>query len=434
LPQIRKWGVPALRARPRLAVSGNFVVEMVSDGPEVGAYSGRPLPDPEDIAMTRPFQPEPRATRPTLRQRARRVLGNARDRLLRPNEISQAGLTPYDVIADDGLVSLRHYRPLHDTQILVDGQLIPVSKKRHRVPLVIVPPLAVNMLIYDLFPQRSLVKYLLARGFDVYLIDWGTPSIKHAHYNLHTYVVELLPDLLAKVRAHSGEQDLSLHGWSMGGILALCYCGVRPDAHIRNLVVLGAPVNSHASGTLGKVYQFISNRAEWVREHTGFRIHNLNPRLLYTPGWVNTLGFKLTNPVGSVMGYWDLVRRLGDRDFVVEHATNAAFLDRMVAYTGGIVQDMMVRIWIDNEMADGRMPVGGEEARLDRVQANLLAFAGKSDTMVTQDALVTLMDLVGSADRSFHVIPGGHMGILSGSKAPATAWKTTADWLAARSA
>lgn len=374
------------------------------------------------------------ALRPTLRQRARHILGNARDRLLHSTEMSQAGLTPYDVIHDDGLVALRHYRPLSDASIEVDGQGLPVTRQRQRVPLVIVPPLAVNMLIYDLFPQRSLVKYLLARGFDVYLIDWGTPTLRHAHYNLNTYVVELMPDLLARVRAHSGEQDLSLHGWSMGGILALCYCGLHDDRHIRNLVVLGAPVNSHASGALGKVYQFVSARAGWVREHTGFRIHNLNPRLLYTPGWVNTIGFKLTNPVGSVMGYWDLVRRLGDRDFVVEHATNAAFLDRMVAYTGGIVQDMMVRIWIDNEMADGRMPVGDREARLDRVQANLLAFAGKSDTMVTRDALVTLMDLVNSDDRSFHVIPGGHMGILSGSKAPGTAWQMTADWLAERSA
>lgn len=376
----------------------------------------------------------PPALRPTLRQRARHVLGNARDRLLHSQAISQAGLTPYDVIHDDGLVALRHYRPLTDEQIQVNGAAVPVSKKRQRVPLVIVPPLAVNMLIYDLFPQRSLVKYLLAQGLDVYLIDWGTPTLRHAHYNLNTYVVELMPDLLARIRAHSGEQDLSLHGWSMGGILTLCYCGLHNDKHIRNLVVLAAPVNSHASGALGKVYQFISARAEWVRTHTGFRIHNLNPRLLYTPGWVNTIGFKLTNPVGSVRGYWDLVRKLGDRDFVVEHATNAAFLDRMVAYTGGIVQDMMVRIWIDNEMADGRMPVGNREARLDRIASNLLAFAGKSDTLVTQDALVTLMDLVGSADRSFHVIPGGHMGVLSGSKAPATVWKMTADWLLLRSA
>ncbi|MDI1301885.1 MAG: alpha/beta fold hydrolase [bacterium] len=371
--------------------------------------------------------------RASLRQRATHALGNARDRLLHSRELSQAGLTPYDVIHDNGLVSLRHYRHLSEEVIQVDGEAVPVSRKTHRVPLVIVPPLAVNMLIYDLFPERSLVKYMLARGFDVYLVDWGFPGLEHTHYNLHTYVAELLPDFLEKVRAHSGVQELSLHGWSMGGIITLCYGGLMHDENIRNLVVLAAPVNSHASGQLGKVYQFVRARAEWVREHTGFRIHNISPRLLHTPGWINTLGFKMTNPVGSVMGYWDLLKKLGDRDFVIEHATNASFLDHMVAYTGGIMQDMMVRIWIDNAMADGCMPIGDREARLDTITSNLLAFAGKSDTMVTKDAVITLLDLVASGDKSFQIVPGGHMGVLAGSKAPATAWAKTADWLAERS-
>ena len=29
------------------------------------------------------------------------------------------------------------------------------------------------MYIYDLFPDRSLVKYLRAQGFELYMIDWG---------------------------------------------------------------------------------------------------------------------------------------------------------------------------------------------------------------------------------------------------------------------
>lgn len=376
---------------------------------------------------------QPDRSRPGLRQRARRVLGNARDRLLHSKRISQAGLTPFDVVDDDGLVTLRHYRPLSSDVVLVDGEPLRVSRSRHRVPVVIVPPLAVNMLIYDLFPERSLVKYLLARGFDVYLIDWGVPGFRHTHYTLRTYV-DMLPGLLARVREHSGEQELSLHGWSMGGIMTLCYGGLGRDPDIRNMVVLGAPVNSHASGQLGKFYQFVSARAEWVRKHTGFRLHNVNPRLMHAPGWINTVSFKMTNPVGSVMGYWDLLRNLGDREFVVEHATNASFLDHMVAYPGGVVQDMMVRIWIDNEMAGGRFSLGDEVAELSRIESNILAFAGESDNMVTRDAVVTLMDLVGSADRSFQVVPGGHMGILSGSKASGTVWAQTADWLAKRSA
>lgn len=368
-----------------------------------------------------------------LRRRATHLAINARDRFLQPESISLAGQSAFDVIHDNGLVKLRHYRPLNEPCIQADGKTIEVSPHRYRVPVVIVPPLAVNMLIYDLFPERSLVRYLLAHGFDVYLIDWGKPGFRHTHYNLATYVCELMPEFLARIRSHCGHQELSLHGWSMGGVISLCYAAVSGDANIRNLVVLGSPIDSHASGQLGKVYQGISRFAETVRKHTGFRIHNVNPRLLHTPGWANAVGFKLTDPVGSVKGYWELLRNLGDREFVINHATNAAFLDNMVAYPGGIMQDMMVRIWIDNELADGRMNIGGQEARLANINSSLLAFAGKGDNMVTPDAMSRLLPLVSGTDKAFHVVPGGHMGILSGSHAPATAWPITTEWLAARS-
>ena len=364
---------------------------------------------------------------------ARRILNNANDRIFRARDLVLAEQTPYEVIYSNDLVKLRHYLPITQNEVMVDGVPMTVNKNTHKVPLVIVPPLAVNMLIYDLFPERSLVKYFVAQGFDVYLIDWGMPTRKHTHYNLNTYVSEFMPEFLAKVREHSGQQQLSLHGWSMGGIFTLCYTALTHDPDIRNLVILGTPINSHASGAIGKVYQAIERRAEWVRKNTGFRIHNLNPQWLHTPGWANVVGFKMTNPMGSLMGYWELVVKLADRQFVVNHATTSAFLDKMVAYPGGIVQDMMVRIWIDNELAKGYMQLGKNEARLADIQCALWAGAGKSDNMVTKAAVETLMDHVSSSDKEFVVVAGGHMGILSGSKAPSDVWPKVADWLAARS-
>jgi polyhydroxyalkanoate synthase len=364
---------------------------------------------------------------------ARRILNNANDRLFRARDLVLAEQTPFEVVYQNDLVKLRHYLPISQDEIMVDGIPMAVNKNTHKVPLVIVPPLAVNMLIYDLFPERSLVKYFVAQGFDVYLIDWGTPRRKHTHYNLNTYVSEFMPEFLAKVREHSGQKQLSLHGWSMGGIFTLCYTALTHDTDIRNLVILGTPINSHASGAVGKVYQAIERRAQWVRKNTGFRIHNLNPQWLHTPGWANVVGFKMTNPVGSLMGYWELVVKLADRQFVVNHATTSAFLDKMVAYPGGIVQDMMVRIWIDNELAKGYMQLGKNEIRLADIQCALWAGAGKSDNMVTQAAVETLMSHVSSTDKEFVVVAGGHMGILSGSKAPSDVWPKVADWLAARS-
>ena len=36
---------------------------------------------------------------------------NARDRLFRPEQLVQAGKTPFEVIYDDGLAKLRYYPP-----------------------------------------------------------------------------------------------------------------------------------------------------------------------------------------------------------------------------------------------------------------------------------------------------------------------------------
>ena len=54
-------------------------------------------------------------------RRLRRIARNAGDRLLRPESLINNGQTPYDVICDDGLVKLRHYRP---------------QQQRHAVPFV----------------------------------------------------------------------------------------------------------------------------------------------------------------------------------------------------------------------------------------------------------------------------------------------------------
>lgn len=359
--------------------------------------------------------------------------GNAFDRVFRAASLVQAGQTPFETLHSDGLVSLRYYPPLPEDFIELDGMVIPVERKTHRTPIVIIPPLAVNMLIYDLFPQRSLVRFLRAKGFEVYLIDWGIPKREHTHYNMHTYVAELLPAYLNRVREHSGEQELSLHGWSMGGMFTLFYSALSKDQHIRNAIVLGLPIDSHASGAIGWMYQRIADVAEVVRKRTGFKLHDLKPHWFYTPGWANTIGFKLTNPVGSVMGYWELLVRLGDREFVTNHATTSAFLDRMVAYPGGVIQDTVVRVWIDNQLAKGQIQIGEDFARLENVNANLLAIAGQEDTLATPGAAKRVMDHVSSADKTFRVAPGGHMGILAGSKAPRASWLELAEWLAVRS-
>ncbi|MGJ3257496.1 MAG: alpha/beta fold hydrolase [Alcanivorax sp.] len=363
----------------------------------------------------------------------RQRLDNGRARLFQADALSQAEQTPYETLFDDGLVKLRYYPPLQENAIpLTDGTVMSVSRDTQRTPLVLVAPLAVNMLIYDLFPQRSLVRYLRARGFELYMVDWGRPGKHHNHLSLSSYFADYLPKLLVQVRQHSGKQQLSLHGWSFGGLFSLCYSALGQDPDINNLVLVGAPTDYHRNGALGAQYRRFSRRAKWIRSTTGLRIHDVPAGLLRSPGWINSLAFKLTNPVGSLQGYWNLVKNLHDRDFVSAHATNGAFLDDMVAYPGGVIQDIIRYLWTDNVVAHGQLPMEGTEGHLNQVTANVLNVTGASDPIVTPECSQAMEPLICSKDKTFITIEGGHMGILGSAAAQKQSWGRIADWLIER--
>ncbi|ATZ66427.1 MULTISPECIES: alpha/beta fold hydrolase [Acinetobacter] len=354
-------------------------------------------------------------------QRTQHVFTNAADRILRGHQLVLSGKTPFDVIYQREIISLRHYTAHSD------------QSPKHRIPLVIVPPLAANMLIYDLFPHRSLVRYFLAQGFDVYLIDWGSPSLRQAKYNLGTYVKTFMPDFIEKVREHSGQQQLSLYGWSLGGALSLCYTALFKDKNIQNLLILASPINTHKSGYMGKFYQRLTIPAKWIRNNTNFRIRQIPSRVFHIHGWQNTLGFKLTDPIGNVKNYWELLKNLNDRQFVINHATSSSFVDNMLAYPGGVMRDIIIRFWIDNELSTGRVQFGDQVANLKDIDCSVLAIGGDTDIIVTAEAVRPLMDLISSEDKQFKIVAGGHMGLVSGNQAPQAVWPVVNQWLAERS-
>ena len=367
-------------------------------------------------------------------ERATLWLTHAVERLSDADRFVASDQTPYDLIHQNGLLSVRRYRPLAETEIVVGEQTLPVRRKRHRVPIVLVPPLAADPLNFDLLPQRSLVRFLLAQGYKVYLVDFGSPDSADSHLGLADYTTRMLPEALARVRRDSRVQPLSLLGYCMGGLFCLIYAGWSHDRQIRNIVTIASPIDAHQVGVAGQLLAAMRGPIRLVRRYTGFRIHKLDPARLNVPGWLSSLAFKLTNPLGTLTSYVDLLMNLWDRDYVVQHQSMAAWFNDMHAYPGGIVQDFVVRVGMDNALSKGRVPLGkDQEALLDRIDASLLAIAGSSDKIVTVEAARKVMDIVGSSDKQFALAPGGHAGVFAGSKAPATTWTLAADFLSTRS-
>jgi polyhydroxyalkanoate synthase len=356
------------------------------------------------------------------------------ERQLAEENFIVANQTPFEIIRQCGLLTVRKYPPLEDTEIQVGSEMLPVAKKQHRVPVLLIPPLAADPLNFDLLPNRSLVKFLLAHGYRVYLADFGSPDEDHSHLGLADYTTRMIPEALERVREDSGEKDVSLVGYCMGGLFCLIYTGWSHDPHIRNIVTIASPIDSHQAGIAGKLFEVMNKPARLIRKLTPWRLNQVDPKKLNVPGWVSSLAFKLTNPLGTVQSYIDLLMNLWDREYVTQYQTYATWFNKMHAYPGGIIQDFVIQVGVDNALAKGEVLLGDEKkALLDRINCSLLAIAGENDKIVSVEAAQKVMDIVSSEDKEFKLAPGGHAGVFAGSKSPDTTWTFAADWLASRS-
>jgi polyhydroxyalkanoate synthase len=373
-----------------------------------------------------------------LNRRLAKTAANGADWLFKRDTLIQSGRTWFELVHDGDLMAVRYYGLPEEEEIeLVDGSMMPVQRKQHAVPLVLVPPLGVTTETFDLMPQRSMVRYMAANGFKTYLVDWGKPKKEHAHLNLEDYSYTMLGTALEKVRAHSGSKDVSLMGWCMGGLLSLLHQGLVQDPSIRNIVTIASPIDMESgrgavAGVAGAA-QGLNGAAQLVSNYTNLRLKALDPARLALPPWATTLVFKMTDPVGSVTTYWDLVTRMSDREFVKSYSTTADYLNNMLLYPGGVLKDMAVNVVVENQLAKGKVDVGDRLSELDKIESNLLAFAGETDILVPAEIAEKIVDIVASKDREFRLVPGGHMGVIIGSKAQDAVWAESVEWLAKRS-
>ena len=371
-----------------------------------------------------------------LNRSAARAAVNGFDWAFRRDSLIRSGKTWFELVHDTDLMSVRYYGLPDESMIeLSDGSTMPVERQQQPVPLVLVPPLGVTANTFDLMPNRSLARFMAARGFRTYMIDWGKPTKEHdGELSMVDYSGRLMTEALEAIRAHSGTNEVSLMGWCMGGLISIIHMGLHGTDGIRNLVTAASPVDIRSSRAvlgLGDALDAPAHLIERMFEFTGLAD---KPGALSVPPWLTALSFKMTAPVSSITTYWDLLMGLGDREFVVNYTTTSDYLNNMYMYPGGVVRDVVVQVAGHNKLASGKIELGGTVADLSRVDIPTLVFAGKTDHLVEVPVARALIDIVSSEDKQFRVAQGGHMGVILGRKALGDLWEPAASWLAERSA
>ena len=70
-------------------------------------------------------------------------VNNAVQRRVNKQRYLQLDKTPHEIIFRDGLMTVKHYKPLMEESVRIDGSTLTVRQRRFAVPLVLVPPLGV---------------------------------------------------------------------------------------------------------------------------------------------------------------------------------------------------------------------------------------------------------------------------------------------------
>jgi len=298
-------------------------------------------------------------------------------------------------------------------------------ERRYRVPLLLIFAIMNRPSILDLRPGHSFVEFMLERGYDVFLLDWGVPGIEDRDMKLDDYAIEYLPRAIRKVKSITGVDEFSMLGWCIGAILTTIYAAMRPDEGLRNLLLLTAPLD-------------FSNRdgltfARWVDERY-FDVDLVLKTFGNVPGEMIDYGAKALKPVENyISNYCKLWDNL-DEPRAVEswHAMNTWVTDN-IPMAGGAYRQLIVELYRKNKLIRNELVVRDQVVDLSRIRANLLTVIAEGDHITPPCQSAAIMDKVSSEDKELYRIPGGHIGIMAGSGAAKITWPHLDGWLGPRS-
>ena len=151
-----------------------------------------------------------------------------------PHEI-KIGSCPYDVVYEEDRIRMLHYKPL--------------TTKQTRIPLVISYAIINRFYIFDIDPKKSWIRYLLENGFDIYMIDWGTPTNIDKFLGFDDYVNGYLDNCIDHACDQSNVDKVSLQGYCTGGTLATIYSALHPEK-VKNLIATSPVIDGWKDTTV----------------------------------------------------------------------------------------------------------------------------------------------------------------------------------------
>jgi polyhydroxyalkanoate synthase subunit PhaC len=325
---------------------------------------------------------------------------------------------PRTLIDEGNLREVYHYRPAPEVPPIGD-------------PVLLVTPLAAPASCYDLRRDCSLVEHFVMAGRPTYLVEYGQVSFKDRDLGMEHWIDEVIPTAVREVSAHAGGRPVQVVGWSLGGIFAALTAADQPELPIGSLSLLGTPFDISEVPMVAPLRPLLNlDLPESLRPIT-----RLYQAVGGAPQPLVRWAFQLSSVQKLVTKPLALATHLDDREFLAQIEAVDAFTAGMIAYPGRAFGQLYHRFVRGNDFRTGSILFGERTIELSSITVPVLVFGGASDGIAPVASVRALLPLLtGSAEVQFELVPGGHLGMLTGRAARRTTWGVLDEWISRWSA
>jgi len=319
----------------------------------------------------------------------------------------EVGITPNEIVLDAKMYRLLHFRPM-------------VSRTA-KTPILVVYALINKSYILDLQPDKSWIRNLLSQGFDIYLIDWKTPTQVDKYVSFDDYVNSYIDDCVEFVRTKSSIDKLTLHGYCMGATMSVVYTSLHQDK-IRNLATIAPVFDAEKDVTV---------LANFSKHIDGEKIFNSVGNLPYEQLYACYSALKPFKQ--GVNKYFNLVENIDNEEFVQNFLRIEKWLYDTPPIAGETFRQWVVDIYQKNLLAANEMRIGNEVVDLSKIQIPLLNIVAEEDHLVSPQCSAPLNDAVSSLDKRLMRFHTGHVGLIASSYSQNNVLPKVGQWIKARS-
>jgi polyhydroxyalkanoate synthase len=148
--------------------------------------------------------------------------------------------TPGKVVYQNELMQLIQYQPS--------------TKKVYQRPLLIIPPWINKYYILDLRESNSFIKWAVDQGHTVFVISWVNPGEEYAGKSFEDYLHQGPNDALEAIEQATGEKQVDVIGYCLGGTLLGAALGVmtaKKDKRVASATFFVSLLDFSIPGELG---------------------------------------------------------------------------------------------------------------------------------------------------------------------------------------